>query len=136
MLLAALIAAYKTTIPNSRQARVNDRTNIKCTYYGKTRHLEHEYYIKHPKKKAVFDKIITKKKALKKQQALLKAILSIFVAITATTTIATATPPLPPSTLYKFSNRARMFIATLLLLLLVYIFNKGIYANIAEIEST
>lgn len=66
----------------------------------------------------------------------MKAILSTFVATTATTTTATATPPLPPSILYKFGNRARIFIATLLLLLLVYIFNKGVYANIAEIEST
>lgn len=66
----------------------------------------------------------------------MKAILSVFVAIIATTTTATATPPLPPSILYKFSNRARMFIATLLLLLLVYIFNKGTYANIAKIELT
>lgn len=70
---------------------------------------------------------------MKKQQALLKAILSTFVAIIV---IATATLPLPPSVLYEFGNRARMFIATLLLLLLVYTFKEGTFANIAKIDLT
>lgn len=110
--------------------RVDDRTNIKCIYYRKTRHLEHEYYVKHLEKKAAFDKMLVEKKALKKQQALLKATLSAFVAIV-TTTI----PPLPPSALYKFGYRARTFIAVVLLPSSNYTFNKEAYTNIAEIDS-
>lgn len=124
----------KTATLNPRNTRVNDYTNIKYIHCSKIRHLEYEYYIKHPEKKVVFDKILTKKKALKKQQVLLKAILSTFVATIAIAT--TIAPPLPPSVLYKFGNRTRMFIATILPLSLVYTFNEGIHTNIAEIDST
>lgn len=127
-LSAILIAVRKTVLP--KPTRVNDRANIKCIYYRKTRHLEHEYYVKHPEKKAAFDKMLVEKKALKKQQALLKATLSTFVAIATTTT-----PPLPPSALYKFGYRARTFIVVVLLPSSIYTFDKEAYTNIAEIDS-
>lgn len=125
---AVLIAIRKTALP--KPAQVDDRANMKCIYCRKTRYLEHECYVKHPEKKAAFDKMLAEKKALKKQQALLKATPSAFVA-TATTT----TPPLPPSALYKFGYRARTFIAVVLLPSSNYTFDKEAYTNIAEIDS-
>lgn len=47
--------------------RTNERANIKYTYYSKQRYLELECYTKYPKKKAVFEKMLAEKKALKKQ---------------------------------------------------------------------
>lgn len=78
--------------------------------------------------------MIVEKKALKKQQALLKAVLTSYVA-----TIP-AIPILLPSTLYEFGNRTlRTFIATTFddppkLLLPKYTFGATAYANIADIE--
>lgn len=128
--LSAVLIAVRKTVALPKPARVDDRTNIKCIHCRKIRYLEHECYVKYPEKKAAFDKILVEKKALKKQQALLKATPSAFVAIV-TTTI----PPLPPSALYKFSYRARTFIAVVLLPSSIYTFDKEAYANIAEIDS-
>lgn len=104
--------------------------------------MEPECYSKYLEKKAAFNRIITEKKALKKQQALLKAIPTSYIA-----TIP-AIPTLLPSTLYEFGNGTlRTFIATTLgnstkllslelpkLLSPKYTFRTTVYVNIADIE--
>lgn len=104
---------------------------MKCIYYSKLRYLEPKCYTKYPEKKATFDKIIAKKKAVKKQQALLKATPTAFVATAST--IPTLTLLL--SATYKFRDRAsRIFIAIVLPLSIVYTFSKTVYTNIADIN--
>lgn len=132
--------ALQTT--STRLVRIDERSGIKCIYYSKSRHLEPECYSKYLEKKAAFNRMIAEKKALKKQQALLKAIPTSYVA-----TIP-AIPILLPSTLYKFGNGTlRTFIATTLgnltkslslelpkLLSPKYTFRTTVYINIADIE--
>lgn len=134
---AALVVARKatsTTTTSYRTIRVDERSYIKCIYYRKARHLEAEYYTKYLEKKAAFDKIIVEKKALKKQQALLKAVLTIYIATTPTVLA------LPLSVLYNFGNRApRTFIAATIYNstkppLAKYDFGATVYANIADIK--
>lgn len=104
---------------------------MKYTHCGKLRYLEPEYYTKYPEKKAAFDKMIAKKKAAKKQQALLKATPTAFVATAST--IPTLTLLL--SATYKFGDGAsRMFIAIVLPLSTVYTFGKTVYTNMADID--
>lgn len=95
MLVVRRAPAVKNSV---KLVRTNERANIKYTYCSKQRYLELECYTKYPKKKAVFEKILADKKALKKQQALLNAAPTAYVAI--------ATPlPLLPSIPYEFGNR-------------------------------
>lgn len=96
--------------------------------------MEAECYTKYLEKKAAFDKIIAEKKALKKQQALLKAVPTTYIATTPTVLA------LPPSVLYNFGNRVlRTFIAATIHNstkppLAKYDFGATVYANIADIE--
>lgn len=75
--------------------------------------------------------MIAEKKAAKKQQALLKATPTAFVATASTTPTLT----LPPSAIYKFGDGAsRIFMATVLPLSTVYTFGETVYANMADID--
>lgn len=95
MLVVRRAPAAKNSV---KLVRTDERANIKYTHYSKQRYLEPECYTKYPKKKAAFEKILADKKALKKQQALLNAAPTAYVAI--------ATPlPLLPSISYEFGNR-------------------------------
>lgn len=109
---AALLTIYKNTASNpnpDKSKRVDIRVQLKCTYYSKIRYIEAECYTKYPEKKAAFEKMLVEKKAkkaLKKQQALLKETPKLYVANT------TTTPSLLLSVQYDFTTSARLLIAT------------------------
>lgn len=125
-----MLAARRAPVAKNsvKLVRTDERANIKCTHCSKQRYLEPECYTKYPKKKVVFEKMLADKKALKKQQVLLNAAPTAYVAI--------ATPlPLLPSVPYEFGNRQlRTFIATTILLSLLYNFGDTVYTNIANVD--